>query len=140
MRVPKALKENRAETDPSSEDPRLRGRTYAIAFDRVWNAALALAGGGMRGWSVVDADDEEGVILAESRTLVLRFVDDVRVDVTLDDNGQTRVDVASASRKGKADLGTNARRVGRFLKALDRRLDASPPQILDATRPPRFTT
>lgn len=134
-----ALTGNSVRTDPFSEDPRLRGRTYAIAFDRVWNAALALADGGLRRWRVTEADDEEGVILAESKTLLFRFVDDVRVDVTLDDNGQTRVDVASASRKGSGDLGANARRVGRFLKALDRRLEATPAQILDARRRPNFT-
>lgn len=139
MSLWKALTENAVETDPFSEDPRLRGRTYAITFDRVWNAALALADGGLKRWTVVESDDEEGIILAESRTFWLRMVDDVRIHVTLDDNGQTRVDVASASRKGRGDLGTNARRVGRFLRALDGRLEASPAQILDATRAPNFT-
>lgn len=139
MSLWKALTENSVATDPFAEDPRLRGRTYAISFDRVWNGALALAGGGLKRWRVVEADDEEGVILAESKTMVLRFVDDVRIDVTLDENGQTRVDMASASRKGRGDLGKNARRVGRFLRELDRALEAKPSQILDATRQPNFT-
>jgi hypothetical protein len=36
--------------------------------------------------------------------------------------GMTRVDVSSQSRVGRGDLGTNARRIARFLHALDRKL------------------
>lgn len=134
-RIWRGLTTNRAQTHPEAEDPRLRGRTYAIPFDEVWNGALALAGGGLPRWRIVHADDRKGVIVAEARTLLFRFVDDVRIRVTLDRNGQTRVDLRSASRKGKGDLGVNARRIGRFLRALDRRLGAAPEQILDPTRP-----
>jgi hypothetical protein len=126
----RALTRNRASTDPASDDPALRGRTYAIAFDRVWQAALELADGGLRGWSLSEADDQAGVLRAEATTRIFRFVDDVRVRVGLDADGQTRVDVMSASRKGKGDLGTNRRRIVRFLAALDRKLDASPATIL----------
>ena len=38
-----ALREDRAVTDPASPDSRLVGRTYAIPFEQVWNAAAALA-------------------------------------------------------------------------------------------------
>lgn len=138
-RLVRALTENTAETDPAADDPRLRGRTYAIPFERVWQAALALADGGLTRWRLVSADDEEGTIHAESKTLVFRFVDDVHVEVGLDENGQTRVDVRSASRVGKADLGRNPRTIGAFLAKLDRRLDAAPHQILDATRPPTWS-
>ncbi len=140
MSLATALTRNRAATDPLAEDPYLRGRTYAISFDRVWNAALALADGGLKRWKVVEADDEAGFIRAESKTLVLRRVGDVRIDVTLDANGQTRVDLASASRKGKGDLGANGRRIGRFVRELDKRLEATHAQILDATRQPNFTS
>ncbi len=120
--VLRALTRNRAETAEDAEDRRLRGRTYAIPFDQVWTAALALAHR-RRGWTVLHADDIEGEIRAEVRTL-LRFTHDVNVRVGLDRNGQTRVDLVSASRTGRADLGKNARRIGRFLRALDRELDA----------------
>jgi len=138
-RLIRALTENTARTDPHAEDPRLHGRTYAIPFERVWYAALGLADGGLRGWRVMRADDEAGTIQAESRTPVFRFVDDVDVEVGLDANGQTRVDLRSASRVGKADLGRNPRTIGRFLTRLDRALDARPDQILDATRAPTWT-
>jgi uncharacterized protein (DUF1499 family) len=117
-----ALSRNHAETDIHEADPGLRGRTYAIPFEQVWQAACSLANGGLRRWHILQADDYEGLIQAEARTLVLRFVDDVLIRVYLDKNAQTRVDMQSRSRKGSVDFGTNARRIRRFFRALDRRL------------------
>jgi hypothetical protein len=113
-----------AETRPDHVNRGLRGRTYAVPFEDVWRAALNLAGGGQRGWRLVSADDHEGVIVAEATTPLLRFVDDVTILISLDENAQTRVDVRSASRRGKRDFGTNARRIAGFLKRLDRRVVA----------------
>ena len=132
--VLRGLTENRARTDPSAADRRLRGRTYAIPFDAVWTASLDVARNRIRGWSVVQADDESGVIVAESSTLLWRFIDDVRISIGLDSNGQTRVDLQSASRVGKGDLGRNPRTIGKFLTRLDRALDVRPGQVLDPTR------
>jgi len=112
---------NRAATAREAPDERLRGRTYAIPFEDVWQAALRLAGR-KRGWRVLGSDDLQGVIRAEART-VLGFTHDVVITVKLDENAQTRVDLVSASRVGKADFGKNARRVGAFLRALDRELE-----------------
>jgi hypothetical protein len=124
-RLHRAISANTAETAPDDPDPRLRGRTYPIPFDQVWQASLALAKGGLRGWRCTNADDYEGVIRAEAHTLMMRFVDDVSIQIYLDENAQTRVDMISKSRKGKADLGTNARRINRFFRALDRKLQKS---------------
>jgi hypothetical protein len=121
-RLVTGLRRNHVVTAPDHWDPRLRGRTYAIPFEQVWQASMALAKGGLRRWKLIDSDDVEGIINAESRTFVWRFVDDVRIRVYLDENAQTRVDVESKSRKGTGDWGTNARRVHRFLRALDRKL------------------
>lgn len=121
-RLSKALHETSAGTRPDHEDPRLRGRTYPVPFEQVWRATLDLAGGELRGWRVTETDDRRGVIRAEATTLVLRAVDDVEIRMLLDDDGQTRVDARSASRKGRADLGTNARRLAGFFRTLDRRL------------------
>jgi hypothetical protein len=120
-RLIRALTRNRAWTDTESPDRRLRGRAYAVPFTEVWTAALETARARPR-WTVTEADARRGEIVAEARTAFWRFVDDVSVRVWLDDAGATRVDVTSASRVGKADLGTNARRIARFLHALDRRL------------------
>ena len=137
-RFMRGLTQNRAETDPHSPDPRLRGRTYAISFDRVWNAALALSGGELPRWRVSSADDAEGVIRARVLTPVLRRLDEVRITVSLDENAQTRLDMASASLRRKRDLGANARRIHRFLQAMDAKLGATQAQILDATRETQF--
>jgi uncharacterized protein DUF1499 len=120
-RLWRALTRNRACTDPDSPDARLRGRAYAVPFAEVWKAAAETAAGS-RGWTVVAADTARGELRAEARTRLWRFVDDVTVRVTLDGDGLTRVDLESVSRVGGADLGANARRIARFLHALDRRL------------------
>jgi hypothetical protein len=137
--VLEGLTRNQAETDPHAADPRLRGRTYAIPFDRVWNAALELCGGGLKGWSVLSADDEEGSIRGQALTRLLKRPIDVRVRIGLDGNGQTRVDVAAILLNQKRDLGANVRRIHRFMEALDAKLGATTAQILDATRQPQFT-
>jgi hypothetical protein len=56
------------------------------------------------------------------------------VSISLDEFGQTRVDAVSASRTVRGDLGTNARRIRKFFRALDERVGADPRTILDPTR------
>jgi uncharacterized protein (DUF1499 family) len=73
-------------------------------------------------WKLVRADEGAGLIHAEARTPIFRFVDDVRFKLKLDHNALTRMDMWSASRKGKGDLGTNVRRIAKFFRELDRRL------------------
>ena len=119
--VLRGLTRNRAETAQDATDRRLRGRTYAVPFEQVWTATVMVVRG-RRGWTVLHTDDIEGVLRAEVRT-ALGFTHDVQIRVGLDANGQTRVDLVSASRVGRGDLGKNARRIGRFLRTLDRELD-----------------
>lgn len=118
----RALTRNRAETAPSADDPALRGRDFAVPFEDVWDVAVDAAEG--MGWTVVDADGREGRLRAEARTTVFRFVDDVEVRVTPGAGGRTRVDMRSASRVGRGDLGANRRRIRRFMRRLDRALAA----------------
>lgn len=128
-----ALTTNRAQTHPRHPDPRLRGRTYAIPFAKVWAEAKALASGDLRGWTLLDEDEDLGVFHAEARTAVFGFVDDVRFRISLDENAQTRVDMTSESRKGNGDLGVNARRIRKFFRILDQRIGAHEGTILDPT-------
>lgn len=121
-RLIRALTRNRAFTDPESPDPALRGRDYAVPFSTVWDAVLATVRA-LKRWTVVNAEARRGEVQAEARTALWKFVDDVWIRVSLDELGLTRVDVISQSRVGRADLGTNARRIARFLHALDRRLE-----------------
>ncbi len=137
-RILKGLTENQAATDPEAVDLRLVGRTYAIPFEDVWQAALSLCAGGLRGWTVLASDDQRGVIEAVSRLPILGLEEDVRVEIQLDENAQTRVDLWSASHKNRANLRRHRRVIGKFLRGLDRRLSANPGQILDPTITPAW--
>lgn len=118
---------NRVMTAPDSDDPRLKGRTYAIPFEAVWQASLRLANGELRGWSVLEADDDEGTIRAVVRGRIERFESAVTVRISLDIDAQTRVDATAGSPAVRGDLGVNARRLGRFFRHLDALLEADRP-------------
>jgi hypothetical protein len=91
-------------------------------------------GGGLKGWSMVDADDREGEIDGLIRGWFERFHSGVTVRITLDQDAQTRVDAVAATLSGKVDLGVNAQRLGRFFKALDRDLEAARGQAMERAR------
>lgn len=128
QRLIRALTRNQAETSAHARDPRLLGRTYAVPYETIWQAALTLAGGGLRGWSVRSADDLAGVINARAKSRFLGYAD-IRIRVSLDENAQTRVDGRSITRSRRVDLGSNGRRLERFFRELDRQLgrDGRPP-------------
>jgi uncharacterized protein (DUF1499 family) len=69
------------------------------------------------GWEIVNADPSTGILEATDTTRWFGFVDDVVVRITPWGTG-TRIDVRSASRVGRSDIGTNARRIRDFLAAL----------------------
>ena len=134
----RGLRENQARTDAQAVDPRLRGRTYAIPFEDVWQASIWLCGGGLWRWAISSSDDRAGVIEAFARAALLGPDVDIRVLISLDHNAQTRVDLWTVARTERGDLGRTRRLVGRFLKRLDRRLKATPAQILDPALLPVF--
>jgi uncharacterized protein (DUF1499 family) len=70
-----------------------------------------------QGWTIVASDPGEGRLEATDTTWWFGFTDDVVVRLT-PWGAATRVDVRSASRYGTSDTGTNARRIRRFLSAL----------------------
>jgi uncharacterized protein (DUF1499 family) len=102
-----------------------------LAFD----AALSLAN--KRRWRVVDTRDpapaREGRIEAVARTPVMGFRDDVVIRVRPAPDG-ARVDMRSASRYGRHDLGTNAARIRSFLDDLEE--IAVPPAEKPEKKPP----
>jgi uncharacterized protein (DUF1499 family) len=79
--------------------------------------ALALASARQMGWTIVAAEPEEGRIEATQRSFWMGFTDDivVRVTKTADDS---RVDMRSASRHGRSDLGVNAARIRAYFAKL----------------------
>jgi len=107
-------------TGPGSADPRLRGRTYAIPFEDVWQGSLRLVRGKLKGWSLEFADDREGVVNALVSSPIKWLQGVIEVRIGLDDDAQTRVDASAATPGAYHDLGVNARRLRRFFAALDR--------------------
>ncbi len=130
----RGLSQNVAFTTPSAEDPRLQGRTYAIPFEDVWQAATRLVAGGIKRWELDRADDQEGVIRGTAHGRLERFTSGITVRITLDANAQTRVDALAASRTGGANLGANRRRLYRFFKDLDRVLENASDRSIEALR------
>jgi hypothetical protein len=76
----------------------------------------------------------DGIIEAVARTPILGFRDDVVVRVRPTVDG-ARIDVRSASRYGRHDLGTNAKRVRSLIEDIDDVLSAPPPQKKSAPPP-----
>ena len=115
------LRENTADTRrPNGPEPRV----YEVPFAQVWDELLDFVEN-RHTWDLIHKDEELGLISVMCSTLVFRFIDDVSIWVKLDENGLTRVEVLSQSRRGSGDLGVNERRVNRLLNALDNRLGSS---------------
>ena len=72
------------------------------------------------------AQGGKGAIEAVDRTLVFGFYDDIVVRIQ-GDARTARIDLRSASRYGRHDLGRNAERVRRILKEIVARLEATVP-------------
>jgi hypothetical protein len=100
------------------------GRVYAAPFARVWDA-LREEIGDRRGWSLVHADEELGLLTATCRSWHPWEVSHLTVWVRLDENALTRVDVRSWCRSGWSLPGGNRRRVRALVSRLDRRLGES---------------
>ncbi|MEX0907779.1 MAG: hypothetical protein WD054_05570 [Gemmatimonadota bacterium] len=117
----------RAVTSPAAADRRLRGRTSAVPFQHVWQAACTLAGGGLRGWSLAGQDDDAGIITAHANALI-GDGHHVVIRIGLDENAQTRVDAEADAISPAADFGRAARCLHRFFTALDQSLARQPPR------------
>jgi uncharacterized protein (DUF1499 family) len=91
-----------------------------IAIDQpsepVFRRALEVAG--ELGWDVVEVDEAARYFHAVDTTLWFGFRDDVAVRVTPLITGSV-LDIRSASRVGRSDIGLNAARIRAFMDALD---------------------
>jgi uncharacterized protein (DUF1499 family) len=95
--------------------PDLAPITLSMPSDQAFDRALAAAQ--EAGWRIVTADKGSGRLEATDTTRWFGFQDDIVVRLTPWGAG-TRVDVRSVSRVGRSDTGTNARRIRRYLDAL----------------------
>lgn len=85
--------------------------------DEVFNIALSIVE--RRGWRVLDSvtprgGQREGRIEAVALTVIMGFREDISIRIRTAGSG-VRIDMRSASRYGNHDLGSNARRIERFL-------------------------
>ncbi len=91
--------------------PLVLGVPPARAFERAERAARAM------GWQIAAVAPDELRIEATDTTLFFGFNDDVVIRIRPQGQGSV-VDIRSLSRIGGSDIGTNARRVRRFLETL----------------------
>jgi hypothetical protein len=68
----------------------------------------------------------QGLIEAVDRTLIVGFYDDVAIRID-GDARSARIDLRSASRHGRHDLGGNAQRLRRLMREIEARLEATVP-------------
>ena len=85
----------------------------AAAFERALKTARDM------GWTIVDANSNDGRIEAMDRTFWYGFTDDIVVRIT-PLPGSSKIDIRSASRVGLSDIGTNAKRIRVFLSRISR--------------------
>jgi len=69
------------------------------------------------GWTIDASDPAGGRIEAYDRSRWFGFTDDIAIRVTPAD-GESRIDIRSASRHGRGDFGVNAARIRKYLAAL----------------------
>ena len=92
-------------------------------------------------WLEVDARPPqaprfEGKIEAVARTLIMGFREDVAVRVLPDGEG-SRVDLRSSSRYFESDLGSNAARITKLIKAINDAAEVAPAPKKPAAPPPK---
>lgn len=97
--------------------------TPKVAYD----TALALVN--RNRWLVIDARDpqggrRDGRIEAVARTPIMGFRDDVVIRIR-GTGEETRIDMRSASRYGRHDVGTNAKRITGFFEQIEETIDAA---------------
>ena len=96
-------------------------RLYPVTIDDVYGAVTNILAD--RGWHVAQTlapagEDRTARVEAIAKTLLFAFKDDVAIRLIETPDG-TRVDMRSASRWGRHDLGQNGRRIRAFLDDLD---------------------
>ncbi len=107
--------------------PEIEPLQVSVPPKAAYDTALALVN--RNRWLVIDARDpqggrRDGRIEAVARTPIMGFRDDVviRIRGTAE---ESRIDMRSASRYGRHDFGTNAKRIEGFLGLIEETVDAS---------------
>ncbi len=116
---------NIAQTRPDHSDVTMRTRTYRAPLAHV-AAVVKLAIPALktygRAWKLTEARADGDSYLLRAQVPVIVFSDDLEVTIREDKPREVRLDVRSASRVGRSDLGENRRHVIQLLRAVDKQL------------------
>ncbi|NVO00378.1 MAG: DUF1499 domain-containing protein [Geobacteraceae bacterium] len=93
----------------------LRTEVLDLPSSQAFERALAVARA--MGWRIVAVDPAKGRIEASDTTFWFGFVDDIVIRMS-PAGERTLVDIRSLSRVGKSDVGTNAKRIRKYLQRL----------------------
>jgi len=74
------------------------------------------------GWTILVENPEAGQIEAVDITPLFRFRDDIVIRIRAYNNEGSRIDIRSASRLGRSDLGMNAKRIRKFIRSFNQEL------------------
>src|SRR5215218_732393 len=107
-----------AEAPVRNPEPSSTERVYAVAFGRVWLAALG-AVAAMRHWTLTAADPHSGVITVDVRGLLRKTPRPARIRLALDALGLTRVDATFLSESGGRLETAEPRQIARFHRRLE---------------------
>lgn len=99
--------------------PDIKPLILPIPATRAYDLALALVK--KRKWKLWEPSKEDLHIEATEKTFWFGFSDDIVIHITALPGNKSRIDMRSTSRAGgsSSDAGTNARRIRKFLKALE---------------------
>jgi uncharacterized protein (DUF1499 family) len=105
--------------------PDIEPLEVSVSAKTAYDTALALVN--RNRWLVIDARDpqggrRDGRIEAVARTPIMGFRDDVVIRIR-GTGEEARIDMRSASRYGRHDIGTNAKRIAGFFEQIETTLD-----------------
>lgn len=126
-----ALAELQHKASPDIE-PMLINRSIEETFDLVVDAVRRKRMRIVRE-TTPDQQNGEGSLEAVDHTLIMGFADDVAIRVTGNETG-SRVNIRSASRYGRHDLGRNTERVRELMREIVARLEATIPGAAENRR------
>lgn len=93
-------------------------RALVCPFEKIKCFQLVLdVANGFSDWKIVDASEVEARLEATATTPILRFKDDIVIEVRALDANHA-IHMRSKSRLGKGDLGANAKRIKTFFEKL----------------------
>jgi hypothetical protein len=97
--------------------PDLKAFTSRLEPEALYVVALETARA-QSNWEITDSDSAKRRIHAVARTPLMRFADDVTIEVRDGDGGAT-LHMRSRSRLGRNDFGANANRIRAYFKAVE---------------------